>query len=225
VELAQALPLSEETRVIDIGSGLGGPSRYLAETYGCTVQGIDLSQSFIDAANFLAQRTGLAGKVSYQRGNALALPFSSGSFDVAWTQHVAMNIADRAALYGETFRVLRPGGHFAIFDVIAASGSPLHFPVPWARGPETSFLVTADQMRAELSAQGFRIASWTDRTDAGIAWFLEREHERAQPAAPGKLSPGTVMGPDFAVATGNLRRNLSEGRAALIQAVCEKPEG
>src|SRR5262249_6841410 len=91
VELAQALPLSEETRVIDIGSGLGGPSRYLAETYGCTVQGIDLSQSFIDAANFLAERSGLAGKVSYQRGNALALPFSSGAFDVAWTQHVAMN--------------------------------------------------------------------------------------------------------------------------------------
>jgi SAM-dependent methyltransferase len=223
IELAQALPLNEATRVIDIGSGLGGPSRYLAETYGCTVQGIDLTQSFVDAANFLAERSGLAGKVHYQQGNALSLPFSSGTFDVAWMQHVAMNIADRAALYGETSRVLRRGGRFAIFDVVAASDSPLHFPVPWARGPETSFLLTANAMRAELSTRGFRIASWTDTTDAGITWFLEREQEWAQSAAPPAAELQAIRGPEFAVALVNLRRNLSEGRAALIQAVCEKP--
>jgi SAM-dependent methyltransferase len=222
VELAQALPLNEATRVIDIGSGLGGASRYLAETYGCTVEGIDLSQSFVDAANFLTERSGLEGKVSYQHGNALSLPFSSGTFDVAWTQHVAMNIADRATLYGETFRVLRRGGRFAIFDVIAASDSPLYFPVPWARGPEASFLLTADAMRAELSTQGFRIASWIDSTDAGITWFLEREQERTQSATPPAFGLQAIRGPEFAVATVNLRRNLSEGRAALVQAVCEK---
>ncbi|HEX4504231.1 MAG TPA: class I SAM-dependent methyltransferase [Alphaproteobacteria bacterium] len=218
VELAQALPLNGTTRIIDIGSGLGGPSRYLAETYGCTVHGIDLSQSFVDAADYLSERSGLTGRVHYQRGNALALPFASGAFDVAWTQHVAMNIADRAALYGEAFRVLRSGGHFAIFDVIAASDSPLHFPVPWAHGPETSFLLTADRMRAELTAQGFRIASWTDRTDAGITWFVERQQEKAPPG----LWQGDVMGPEFATAIGNLYRNLTEGRAALAQVICEK---
>src|SRR6201991_4974752 len=101
VELAQALPLDETTRVVDIGSGLGGPSRYLAATYGCTVQGIDLSESFVDAANFLAQRSGIGGKVTYPHGNALALPFSSDTFDIAWTQHVAMTPADRASLHCE----------------------------------------------------------------------------------------------------------------------------
>ena len=222
VELAKALPITEATRVVDIGSGLGGPSRYLAETYGCTVQGVDLSQSFVDAANFLAERSGLKGKVEYQRGNALALPFPADAFDVAWTQHVAMNIADRAALYGETFRVLRHGGHFAIFDVVAASEGPLHYPVPWAGGPEMSFLVTADEMRTVLTDQGFRITSWTDCTEAGINWFLEREAERAQSSTPPVLALGAVMGPGFGQATVNLRRNLSEGRAALIQAICEK---
>src|SRR5271156_6885262 len=73
VELARALSITEATRVVDIGSGLGGPSRYLAETYGCRVDGIDLSQSFVDVANFLAERSGLEGKVAYRRGNALSL--------------------------------------------------------------------------------------------------------------------------------------------------------
>jgi SAM-dependent methyltransferase len=222
VELAKALPITGATRIVDIGSGLGGPSRYLAETYGCAVHGIDLSQSFVDAANFLAERSGLKNKLAYQRGNALSLPFSARAFDVAWTQHVAMNIADRAALYGETFRVLRRGGHFAIFDVVAASEDPLHYPVPWARGPKTSFLMTADEMRAALTDQGFRIASWADCTEAGVTWFLEREAGRAQSSTPPLLALGTVMGPGFGQAAVNLRRNLSEGRAALIQAICEK---
>jgi SAM-dependent methyltransferase len=187
------------------------------------VQGIDLTQSFVDAANFLAERSGLKNKVNYQLGNALSLPFASGTFDVAWTQHVAMNIANRATLYGETFRVLRRGGRFAIFDVIAASDNPLYFPVPWARGPETSFLIAADVMRAALNTQGFRITSWTDTTDAGITWFLEREREWAQSAAPPAAALQAIRGPEFAVALANLRRNLSEGRVALIQAVCEKP--
>jgi SAM-dependent methyltransferase len=221
-ELAKALPITQATRVVDIGSGLGGPSRYLAETYGCMVHGIDLSQSFVDAANFLAERSGLEDKVVYQRGNALSLPFSADAFDVAWTQHVAMNIADRAALYGETFRVLRRGGHFAIFDVVAASEGPLHYPVPWARGPETSFLVTADEMRTVLGSRGFRIVSWTDCTEAGVTWFMEREAERARSSTPPLLALGAIMGPEFGQAAINLRRNLGEGRAALIQAICEK---
>jgi SAM-dependent methyltransferase len=170
----------------------------------------------------LAERSGLDGKVAYQRGNALSLPFSAGAFDVAWTQHVAMNIADRPALYDETLRVLRRGGRFAIFDVVVASESPLHYPVPWARGRETSFLVTPDEMRKGLTKQGFEISSWIDCTEAGVAWFVQQEAERAQSSAPPLLALGAVMGPEFGQAVLNLRRNLSEGRAALIQAICEK---
>lgn len=225
-ELAGVLGIAREDRVLDIGSGLGGPSRYLASTYGCRVQGIDLSHSFVDAARFLAQRTGLDALVSYDYANALDLPFDADTFDLAWTQHVAMNIEDRATLYREAFRVLRAGGRFAMFDVVAASGAPLHYPVPWARDPATSFLKTADEMRALLADAGFRITSWTDCTAEGIAWFAAREAERASMPAnsPAQtLGLHLVMGPEFADMGRNLARNLREGRAALIQAVVEKP--
>jgi SAM-dependent methyltransferase len=223
IELAEALNLDSATRVLDIGSGLGGPSRYLAARYGCTVQGIDLSKSFVDAANFLAERTGLTDRVIYQCANALALPFEPATFDVAWTQHVAMNIANRAELYGEAFRVLRSGGRFAIFDVVAASAAPLHYPLPWAFGPETSFLVTADRMRELLLERGFRITNWTDSTQAGIAWFAQRQQEAEQAQPVPALGLHLAMGSGFREMAGNLARNLREGRAALVQAIVEKP--
>jgi len=222
IDLADALNIKSSDRVLDIGSGLGGPSRYLAERFGCKVQGVDLSQSFVDAADFLAARSDVAGKVSYQQGNALSLPFDDGSFDVACTQHVAMNISDRAGLYKEAFRVLGSGGRLGIFDVVALSCEPLHYPVPWAAGPETSFLVTANEMSHALAQQGFRVASWVDSTEAGIAWFAERASERKTDAA-GKIGIQVVMGPNFGVMVANLARNLREGRAALVQTVWEKP--
>ncbi len=150
VELAAALAIAPGASVIDIGSGLGGPSRYLAAKYGCTVKGIDLSPAFVDAAAYLAQRCGLADQVSYDCADALALPYPDGSFDIAWTQHVAMNIADRTGLYGEVHRVLKPGGRLAIYDVVLGSGGPIHYPVPWSRSPDTSFVATAEAMRSAL---------------------------------------------------------------------------
>jgi SAM-dependent methyltransferase len=222
VELAQALKIDRSTRVLDIGSGLGGPSRYLAATYGCTVHGVDLSASFVEAAAFLAQRTGLSDKVKYQCADALSLPFDTDTFDLAWTQHVAMNIVDRAALYREAARVLRPGGHLAIFDVIAASGGPLHFPVPWANGPQTSFLMTEDQMHRALTERGFRSVSWIDTTQAGIEWFAQRQKQQVKQSAPPAFGLHLAMGPGFGEMTANLARNLREGRAELVQAIYEK---
>ncbi|MCA6100551.1 class I SAM-dependent methyltransferase [Bradyrhizobium australafricanum] len=225
VDLANELALDANTSVIDIGSGLGGPSRYLAHRFGCKVLGIDISPSFVEAATYLASRTNLSDRVSFQLGNALSLPFPDRFFDVAWTQHVAMNIRDRELLYAEAFRVLKPGGQFAIYDVVAGSAGPLIFPVPWSASEEGSFLLSSDAMQAVLDRAGFTIQSWKDRSEASVAWFKKRAVavQRSPLDHKSALGLDIVMGPEFPVMSANLLQNLEDGRAGLIETVLRRP--
>jgi sarcosine/dimethylglycine N-methyltransferase len=215
-ELAELAQITAEMAVLDVGSGVGGPARFLAATYGCRVTGVDLSESFVDAACYLTRRTGQGGRVSFEIASALQLPFDDGSFDVVLLQHVAMNIADRARLYREIRRMLKSGGRFATFDVVSMSGEP-HYPLPWARTPAASFLMTAAATREAIESSGFRALASRDDTEAAKAW-IARMRASGPPPAP---NLGVVMGPDFAELAANLGRNLMEGRFGILTAVFE----
>src|ERR1700751_4185846 len=149
-ELGKLAGVTAGMSVLDVGSGVGGPARFLAATCGCQVTGIDLSAPFVDAARYLTERTGQGALVSFQPGSALELPFDAGRFDAVLLQHVAMNISERTRLYREIRRVLKPGGRVAPYDVVLGDGKAqdaVHYPAPWARTPATSFLLTATATR------------------------------------------------------------------------------
>jgi SAM-dependent methyltransferase len=217
-ELAALAGIDATSRVLDVGSGIGGPARYLAESLGCKVVGIDLTAEYCRLAEALTARAGLAGNVEFRAANALDLPFGDGEFDRVWTQHVAMNIADRPRLYREMARVLKPGGKLALYDAVAIAGAEPLFPVPWARDPSTSFLLDADATRAVLESSGFTVRVWRDVTAEARQWFAA-----LRPAAqPPKLGLHLLLGPDFRTMSGNFGRNVIEGRVGLLMAVCEK---
>ena len=219
VELAERLGLDAETTVLDVGCGLGGASRLLAADYGCKVTGIDLTEAYCQAAGAIAQWVGLDRLTAYRQGDALDLPFADSAFEVAWTQHVAMNIRQKDLMYAEVRRVLEPGGLFAIYDVMQGRGGDIFFPVPWAGDPSISFLVEPDAARRLLTEAGFEIVSWRDTTAEGRAWFQKMAARLRTGAAP-PLGFHLLLGPAFARMAENQRRNLEEDRIALIECVC-----
>lgn len=221
-ELARSARLDETMHVLDVGSGVGGPSRYLAAEFGCRVTGLDLTEEYCRTAQLLADRIGLGDRIVYRQGNALNMPFDDESFEVAWTQHTAMNIKDKLRLYSEMWRVVKPSGLIAIYDILAGAGGPVHFPVPWAREPSISFLAVPDELRGLLKKAGFAIVSWRDTTDLGREWFRAMRR-RAQKEGTSTLGFHVLLGPDFQTMAQNMVRNLEENRIRLIEVLARKP--
>jgi ubiquinone/menaquinone biosynthesis C-methylase UbiE len=221
VRLAQFAGINGPERVLDVGCGIGGPSRYLASKFGCHVTGLDLTAEFVALAGMLAQRTRLADKVSYRQGDALELPFPDASFDLVWSQNATMNIADRDRLYGEMHRVLTPTGRLALQDVAAGQGGEPHYPTPWANDKSISFLFTPESTRAALERIGFRVLAWQDTTQEA----LEQQLARAKALESGSLPPlglHILIGEAFPTVTKNMLRNLQEERLKLFNTVLER---
>ena len=221
-ELAAMLDPQPGDHVLDIGSGVGGPARWIAATFGCRVTGIDLTEAFCVAAEQLNIATGMSDRVTIVNGSALDLPFADASFERAYSHNVIMNIADKPAFYAEAHRVLKPGGTLALMNLLAGpTGSP-HYPTPWAASAATSFLASFDETRAQLFAAGFEIMRLADVTERVRGARQAHAARLAAGTAP-PIGAHLIMGMrtrDFQL---NVARSEEEGSIRSMEALVRKP--
>jgi SAM-dependent methyltransferase len=222
VELGDRLPIQAHHHILDIGCGLGGPARYFAHRFHCTVSGIDITQPFVEAANKLTHLLGMKDRVIIKHGDGHHLPYADGVFDGAYTQHVTMNVADRAQFFAEAYRVLKPGAFFALTEHgLGPTGEP-HYPVPWSEDGRGSYLVSPAETCALLEAAGFVEIVVEDTGAKYLAAYQQALDMAAQGALP-PLGIHILMGETAPQKTRNAARNIAEGRTHPVQVVCRKP--
>ncbi len=221
--LAQRAAITASDRVLDVSGGLGGPARLLAHEIGCHVTVVDLTEAYCRVGEQLTAQANLTDRVQFQQGDALDLPFEDGSFDVVWTQHSSMNIPDKARLYAQIHRVLRPGGRLALHEVTIGSGEAIHFPALWAHSEAMNFLVSPDVLRATLTRAGFRELAWNDASNWSLAWFQDRQRAQQNTGvASNALGLHLLLGTDVSAMVRNHILNIQEGRIRIVEGVFER---
>ncbi|MEZ5246093.1 MAG: methyltransferase domain-containing protein [Acidimicrobiales bacterium] len=202
--------------VLDVGCGIGGPARTIANELGATVLGIDLTPSFVEAATELTARVGLDDRVSFEVGDALALDLPDEQFDLVTLFHVGMNIADKPRLFAELARVLRPSGHVLVYDIMRIAPGSLVLPMPWASSDDHQHLGEVDDYLGALRAAGLTPGEPVDHRPI-VSTALQRAAD-----APPPVNLSNLMGPDFVEMFTNLRTAMAAGLVAPIQIVASK---
>ena len=225
-ELAESVEISEHTRVLDLGCGIGGPARLFASQFGADVVGVDVTDEFIRTATSLTRRCGLSSRATFLTASALALPFDAETFDRAVLLHVGMNIDDKATLFAEAFRVLKPGGIFGVFDVMRTADGELTYPLPWAMDANISVLATPESYADDGLAAGFSMVGRRDRRELGIEFLTKMQRAAAQGLdAPGqpRLGLPLVLGPTSGQRVANLLSALTNGVLSPTEMLFRKP--
>ena len=212
-----------EDHVLDIGCGLGGTSRFAAETYGCRVTGVDLTHEYVETGKVLCSWVGLEHRVDLVQGNALATDFSASTFDKAFMLHVGMNIADKRALAAEAWRILKPGGVLGIYDVMRVGNEKLTFPLPWATVPETSAVASPDEYKGALAGAGFVLSGERNRRGFALQFFERLRDDAGGAEGPPPLGLHILMGEDASTKVQNMIENISHGRVAPVELIAKKP--
>ncbi len=200
-EIAAMLKVAPTDHLLDVGSGIGGPARYMAHRFGCRVTGIDLTAEYCEVARHLTRLLAMESQVEFELGDALAMPFADATFDGAYSMNVSMNIADKAALYGEVRRVLKPGS--------------------WPTA-STSFLATPEETRNGLEAAGFEIVQFRQTTEAVKAYDARSRAMVDRGEKPPHRAVQLMHGDIAPLAMKNTVRGVAEGSIIPVEILSRK---
>ncbi len=220
--LLDQVNFSGDDHILDVGCGLGGACRYVANKYNNRVTGIDITQEYIDVGVALCAWVGLDKRVSLHQGSALAMPFEDGTFDGAIMLHVGMNIDDKAGLFAEVYRVLRPDSYFCVYDIMQLKGGDLIYPVPWATDMSTSKLATPDQYAQALKTAGFSSSKENIRRNFALEFFGNMRSKVQASGGPPPLGLHTLMQESTAVKVKNMIHNIETGLIAPVEIIARK---
>ncbi|MFT4774918.1 MAG: MPBQ/MSBQ methyltransferase [Candidatus Azotimanducaceae bacterium] len=215
-ELLKSVKLTAPSRLLDVGCGIGGAARTIAAATGCTVNGIDLTPSFVAAATQLSKLVGMTNHTTFDVATALDLPFDDATFDAVTVLHVGMNIDDKRALFAELARVLVDGGTLHVYDVMRIGDGNLTWPLPWSSDPSHSFVVRPDEYVAALESAGLHPRQPVNYIE------LVRTALAASQANPPTINLSHLMGPDWPTMFANLGGALAAGIVAPTEIVATK---
>ena len=213
-ELFSQIELKNDSQVLDLGCGLGGTCRMLAEKYDCNVHGIDYSEEHVNTAASLSKLTGFDGKTDFKQGDATELPYPSNQFDLLITQHVQMCISDKQKFYSEVKRVLKKGGLFIYYDVLKKSDEALTYPLPWVDNEAKNFLISSKQLESTLNSLGFTKQSTEDQSSKGSE-FLTAFLAKADKKPAILMGQRILMGDNALEKVTNLHQALKDGILGL----------
>ena len=208
--VADALDIRPGQLVLDIGSGIGGPARYIANTLGVKVEGIDLTPEFVEAASEITEMVGMAEQVSFQIGSATSIPFDDDTFDASTMIHVGMNISDKELLFNEIARVSKSDGKIVIYDVMRTGQGDLVFPMPWSTTPEFSFVEPIDVYLAAAESKGLKLITVDDYAETAKSFFNN------PPSKPPPVNLGHLMGTRMPEMFANARSAINNGTISPI---------
>ena len=157
-----AAGIGPEARVLDVGCGVGGPALYMAEKTGCHVTGVDLMEWHAEEAARRAAERGLADRTAFQAGDAAALGFPGGAFDVIWSQDAWCHVPGKPAVIAEAVRVVKPGGHIVFTDWVALADMPSDYLAAVQDAVSAPDFATPGKYRAWLEAEGCTVLESQD---------------------------------------------------------------
>ena len=173
-------PLQASQRVLDVGCGIGGPSRYLADRFGVHAAGIDLLQVRVDTARVLSQIVGMSDRTEYHQRDASNIALDAEPFDQAWALDMSIHVRDKAGLFQSIHRFLKPGGLLVLHDQTG--------PLPKSMAPVTRrapyIAQSLPQLLRTVEEPGFRVLTWRDTTEYVLTHLRSRAIPSASPDQP-----------------------------------------